>query len=139
MEIKITDRHVELPDEVKSYAREKFSRIEKFNHGIQDVEVIFKNEDRKSHCEVIVHVRNKPPLVIDVAREEWHEAIDIALDKIERRVRKQKEKTSLQRRRRSGSGHPSATPLPDEATDSEEAEEAYAATGDDQIFEDDED
>jgi putative sigma-54 modulation protein len=133
MDIKITDRHVELPDEVKAYALEKFSRIEKFNHGIRDAEVIFKNEDRKFHCEVIVHVRNKPPLVIDVAREEWHEAIDIALDKIERRVRKQKEKTSVQRRRRAGSGHPSAPPH------AEEIEAARAAVGDDRVDDEDDD
>ncbi len=100
MEISISSRHLDLPADVKAYAEEKFSRVDRINHGILSLEVILKEEDRKKHCEVIVVVRNKGSVVVDVARDELPEAIDVAVSKIERQMRRLKEKTTSHRGRR---------------------------------------
>ena len=98
MEIDITSRHVELSEATKAYAEEKFSKAERFSRGLQRVEVILKAEDRQNHCEVILHIRNRDPEVVDVGRDTIYEAIDLAIDKVERRLRRLKEKRESRRR-----------------------------------------
>lgn len=96
--IKITTRHLDVQDDVKSMAREKFGKLDRFFHGVQRVEVILKLEDRRYHCEAIMHVKNKGAVVIDVVREDLREAIDVAVDKCERQLRRLKEKITGRRR-----------------------------------------
>lgn len=92
MEITITGRHFEVTEAIRSYAKEKLSKLEKFYDGITSIEAILKNEDRKFHCEIIVHIANKPDAVIDVADDNMYAAIDVAHDKAQRQVRKTKTK-----------------------------------------------
>lgn len=99
MDINITGRHVEVTDEIRNYATEKFSKTDRIHHGIISIDVILKDEDRKQHCEAIIHTKKKNSLVIDVARDEILEAIDVAVDKCERGLRKLKEKSVSQRRK----------------------------------------
>ena len=100
MDIIITGRHLELKNSVKEYAREKLSHVDRFFGGISSIEVVFKQEDRKIHCEVIIHVKRHETIVIDVARDEFNEAIDVAVDKCERQLRRLKEKVEDKRPRR---------------------------------------
>ena len=92
MTISIIGRHVELKDSVKEYARSKFENLNRFFGGLGNVEVVFKSEDRKIHCEVIMHINKHGTVVVDVARDEFNEATDVALDKCERQLSRLKEK-----------------------------------------------
>ena len=98
MEIKITSRHVYTPDEVKMYIEEKFEKMERFHRALQSLEVVLKAEDRQQQCEVILHIRNRDPEAVQVACDGVHEAIDVAVDKVERRLRRLKEKRESRRR-----------------------------------------
>lgn len=97
--ITITARHVELAQSVKDYAMEKFSHVDRFFGGVTSLDIIFKQEDRKIHCEVIIHVQKHETIVVDVARDEFNESIDVAVDKCERQLRRLKEKISGKRSR----------------------------------------
>lgn len=99
MDIKVTGRHLEVTDELRETAIDKFSKAERFHSGITSIEVILKDEDRKKHCEVIIHTKRSQNIVVDVARDEVLEAIDVAVDKAERSLRKLKEKTVSARRK----------------------------------------
>ncbi len=92
MDISIIGRHVELKDSVKEYARSKFENLSRFLTSLASVEIVFKSEDRKIHCEVIMHVNKHGTIVVDVARDEFNEATDVALDKCERQLSRLKEK-----------------------------------------------
>lgn len=98
MNVSITSRHLEVKKGIKKYAEEKFETIDRFFQGAQSVEVIFKEEDRKIHCEAIIHVNRHGSIVVDVARDEFNEAIDVAVSKCERQLRRLKEKAEGKRR-----------------------------------------
>lgn len=93
MKVTITGRHFELSDGIREYANEKIEKLERILDSITEVEVLLKGEDRSFHCEFIIHVANKPNVVIDVAHDSMYAAIDLAIDKAQRQVRKHKEKT----------------------------------------------
>ncbi|MBN2714156.1 MAG: ribosome-associated translation inhibitor RaiA [Planctomycetes bacterium] len=97
MDISISGRHVEVTQKVREYATDKFSKTERIFHDVNSIEVILKDEDRKKHCEVIIHTRKDGNLIVDVARDELFEAIDVAIDKCERQLRKLKEKRTSHR------------------------------------------
>jgi len=102
MEIHITGRHFEVTDAVRSMLEEKFGRLERFHPGLQKIEILIKDEDRKRHCEAIIHIRSHGPIIVDVARETVQEAADLALDKCEQQLRRLKEKQEDRHRRDSG-------------------------------------
>lgn len=106
MDISIIGRHVELKDSVKEYARNKFATLDRFFSGLDKIEVVFKNEDRKIHCEVIMHVNRHGVIVVDVAREEFNEATDVAMDKCERQLSRVKEKIEDKRPGKRGASVP---------------------------------
>ncbi len=116
MDINITGRHLELKNGVKELTREKFGNIDRFFHGISSVDIVFKQDDRKIHCEVILHVNKHGTIVVDVARDDFGEAIDIAVDKCERQLRRLKEKIKDHR------GSRSTTPVTAEVSETEEEE-----------------
>lgn len=92
MDINITGLHLELKDGIKELTRDKFGDVDRFFHGINSIDVVFKQDDRKIHCEVIMHINKHGTIVVDVARDDFHEAIDLAVDKCERQLRRMKEK-----------------------------------------------
>lgn len=99
MDISISGLHMSLSDELRDYATSKFERVERIYHGILSIEIILKNDDRKRHCEVIIHTRHQKNPVIDACGDEFNEAIDLAVDKAERQLRRLKEKSKSHRRK----------------------------------------
>lgn len=98
MNIQITAKKIEIPAEIRDQAKEKIAKLEKFNHKIHSVEVIIKAEERRIHCETIVGVDNRSPIIIEVDADTIQGAVDLAVDKCERQLRKDKERESVRRR-----------------------------------------
>ncbi|MBN1257910.1 MAG: ribosome-associated translation inhibitor RaiA [Planctomycetes bacterium] len=92
MQINITGRHFELSDAIRTYAAEKAEKLQKFFNGVTTTDILLKSEDRTFHCEIILHINNNPDVVIDVAHESMYAAIDLALDKAQRQLRRHKER-----------------------------------------------
>lgn len=97
MDITVTAIHMDIKDSVKEYAEDKLGGIDKFYNGAQSIEVILKNDDKKIHCEAIIHVKKRGTVVVDVAKDELYEAIDVASEKCERQMRRLKEKNEARR------------------------------------------
>jgi putative sigma-54 modulation protein len=119
MNITISTRHFEISDETRKLVHEKISHVNRFINGIKKIEVVLKTESRDHHCEVIVHVNNHDSVVVDVSREDMIEAVDVAVDKIERQLRKVKEKRTSHRRKAT----PVAAVSQNEAVDEDEEDE----------------
>ncbi len=98
MNIQITAKKIEIPPEIRDYAKEKFSKLEKFNPNMQSVDAVIKAEERSVVCELVIRVDKQESIVIEVEGETIQAAVDIAESKAERQLRKSKERISVRRR-----------------------------------------
>lgn len=98
MNIQITAKKIEIPQEIREYAMEKFAKLEKFNHKVQSIEAVIKSEERSIICEIIIRVDSRDSVVIEVAGDTIQAAVDLAEAKAERQLRKDKERDSVRRR-----------------------------------------
>ncbi len=98
MNIQITAKKIEIPPEIRDYAKEKFSKLDKFNSNIQSIEAVIRAEERTVVCEVVIRVDKHDSIVIEVEGETIQAAVDIAESKAERQLRKTKERDSVRRR-----------------------------------------
>lgn len=98
MNIQITAKKIEIPQEIRDYAKEKFSKLEKFNQKLQSIDVVIKAEERSIICELIIHIDNRDSVVIEVSGDTIQAAVDLAEGKAERQLRKDKERDSVRRR-----------------------------------------
>ncbi len=101
MNIQMTAKKIELTNDIRDYAKEKFGKLEKFNHKIQNIEIVVKAEERQIICEAIVRLDNRAPVIIEVSSDTVQGAVDLAMDKCERQLRKDKERDSGRRRQAS--------------------------------------
>ncbi len=98
MNIQITAKKIEIPQDIRDFTKEKLSKLEKFNHKVQSCEAVIKAEERTIVCELIIHVTNREPVVIEVSGDTIQAAVDVAVGKAERQLRKDKEQDSVRRR-----------------------------------------
>jgi putative sigma-54 modulation protein len=97
--ISVTFRHVEPTTALKQYAEQKIHKIGKYFSQPLDARVILAvDAKQRQMAEIELHTHGTM-----IHGKEQHEdlyaAIDLVLDKIERQVRKQKEKYQVKRRR----------------------------------------
>ena len=98
MNIQITAKKIEIPQEIREYAKEKFAKLEKFNQKVQSIEAVIKAEERSVVCEAIIRIDNRDSIVIEVEGDTIQAAVDMAEAKAERQLRKSKERDSVRRR-----------------------------------------
>jgi putative sigma-54 modulation protein len=91
MEITVTFRHLESTDALRDYAREKVSRIKKYVGTPAEAAVILSLEKRRHQTEITL---NTDGITINAKEvtEDMYSSIDLAVDKLERQVKKHKEK-----------------------------------------------
>lgn len=98
MNIQITAKKIEVSQEIRDYAKEKFAKLEKFNSKVSSIEAVIRAEERSITCETIIHIDNHDPVVIEVQADTIQAAVDLAEGKAERQLRKSKERDSVRRR-----------------------------------------
>ena len=97
--VSVTFRHIEPTAALKQYAEEKIHKIGKyFSHPLDAHVILAVDAKQRQLAEVELHTHGAM-----IHGKEQHPdlyaAIDLVLDKIERQVRKQKEKSKVSRRR----------------------------------------
>ena len=98
MEIRVTGRHVEVPAEVRDYLQAKANRLPRFYDRIHGVEVILGHESNQFSAEMIVHVDHKQTFVASETGPDTFALIDVLVDKLERQLKRHKEKKRLHKR-----------------------------------------
>ncbi len=103
MEVSVSGRHTTVSEKLRNQTVEKIGRLDRYLGGMDRAEVHFWEEknarsDAREYCEVTLeghghHVRCK------VHAQDGYTAIDLAVDKLERQLRKLK--TKIERRRHS--------------------------------------
>jgi len=92
MNIIITGRHLELTDNLKDYAEEKIKKFEKYlNNNIGEAIVTLSVEKYRHKAEVLLKV-NGVMIQAESITGEMYSSIDEVVEKLERQVKRHKEK-----------------------------------------------
>ncbi len=89
----MTGKHIEITDAIKQHAQEKVEKLPRYFDSISQIEVIVDGNDGGQQCvEVIVHAEHNDLLVAKEVGDDTYTCIDMAIHKLERQLRKAKEK-----------------------------------------------
>jgi putative sigma-54 modulation protein len=92
MNIIISTRHTSIPDQTKQYATQKAEKLGKFSR-LRILEVIMDKEAENYCVEIMVSPeKGGTPMMGTAQSADWFSAIDQASDKVERQLRKLKDK-----------------------------------------------
>ena len=99
IKVSVTFRHTAPTDALKKYVEQKLHRIGKYFSRPLDARVILAVESKDCQvAEVELHTHGAT-IHGKEQNQDMYAAVDLALDKIQRQIKKQKEKTKLNRRR----------------------------------------
>lgn len=91
MQINLTGHHVELTDSLRNYVNEKMARLERHFDKVSDTHVILTLEKLQHKAEATVNMRGNK-VFADAIEDDMYAAIDALVDKLDRQVKKHKEK-----------------------------------------------
>ena len=92
MQVLVTGRHIEVTEEVRDYVRAKASKLSKFYDRIHEIEVVLDQESTEISAEIIVRADHKHTFVASGTGPEIAPLIDVIAEKLERQLKKLKEK-----------------------------------------------
>jgi len=107
MQINLTGHHVDITPALKSFVHEKFGRLERHFEHITNTHVILTVEKGRQKAEATVHV-SRGNLFAEVEHDDMYAAIDILIDKLDRQLKKHKEKLTNHKNHNSLKGHEQA-------------------------------
>ncbi len=91
MQLDITGHHVDVTDPLREYVATRLQKTERHFDRVTNVHCILTVEKLRHKAEATVNV-NGAQIYADATEENMYAAIDSLTDKLERRVRKHKEK-----------------------------------------------
>lgn len=117
MKFTITEKKIQVSDEIKEYAERKVSKNDRFFRGDAEAFITFSSERGRYKAEVTIENNGTFYRVSEVTSD-MHASIDSACASIERQIRKNK--TRLEKRLREGAfdKDPEASFLPEPEEDS---------------------
>jgi len=91
MQISLTGHHVDITGALRSYVDSKFERLERHFDHVTNLHVVLSVEKLRQKAEANLHV-NGADVFANCVEEDMYAAIDGLVDKIDRQVKKHKEK-----------------------------------------------
>lgn len=98
MQINLTGHHIDITPALRAYVDEKFERLERHFDNVTDVHVILSVEKVRQKAEATLALAGAS-LFADHVEEDMYAAIDGLVDKLDRQVKKHKEKVTDHHRR----------------------------------------
>jgi putative sigma-54 modulation protein len=96
MQINLTGHHVEITPPMREYVLGKFERLERHFDRVTNVHVILSVEKLRQKAEAELHL-NGAQVYADNTEEDMYAAIDGMVDKLDRQLKRHKEKTKNHR------------------------------------------
>ena len=93
MNLAISGHHVSVTPALRQYVLDKLDRIRRHFDRVIDVNVFLSVDKLQQKAEIALHVRGKD-LFAEAIDDDLYAAIDALVDKLDRQVRKHKEKLS---------------------------------------------
>jgi ribosome hibernation promoting factor len=109
MQVSVIGRHIEVTDALKQYATEKFGRLDKYLPKAVQVVITLAVVKKVHHIAEAMIKSNGVLIQASEETEEMYSAIDLLVEKIERRVRRYKEKLVDHKHHGAKSESPSGT------------------------------
>ena len=91
MQIDLTGHHIEITDSLRDHVNEKMARIERHFDKIGSTHVILTVENVRHKAEATLHLSGHD-IFADCTEDDMYVAIDRLVDKLDRQVKKHKEK-----------------------------------------------
>lgn len=91
MQLNVTFRQMDSSDFLKDYAREKVERVNKYLDRAGEANVVFSLERHLHHADITIH-SGRYVLRGHEKSEDMYASIDLAMDKIEKQLRRYKDK-----------------------------------------------
>lgn len=91
MQVNLTGHHIEITPSLKDYFNSKLERIERHFDNATDVHCILTVEKLRHKAEATIHVSGGK-LFADSIEDDMYAAIDGLIDKLDRQIKKHKEK-----------------------------------------------
>lgn len=96
MQLNVTGHHVEVTSSLRSYVEKKFERIGRHFDQVIDMHCVLTVEKLRQKAEATLHVSGNA-IHADATEEDMYAAIDLLADKLERCLKKHKEKRTAYR------------------------------------------
>ncbi|MBI5040198.1 MAG: ribosome-associated translation inhibitor RaiA [Gammaproteobacteria bacterium] len=93
MQIILTGNHVEITDALRQYVNSKMERLERHFDNVTDLHVVLSVEKLRQKAEATLHLSGNN-LHADAIEEDMYAAIDALADKLDRQLKKHKEKVT---------------------------------------------
>ncbi|MGD9006869.1 MAG: ribosome-associated translation inhibitor RaiA [Desulfobacteraceae bacterium] len=106
MQTSVTFKNIDPSDHLKSYVSEKLNRFDKYLYNPAEANVVLSVEKFRHIAEINI-VGDRLNINGKEETEDMYSAIDMTLDKLEKQIKKNKQKT---RERRTGKGKAKANP-----------------------------
>ncbi len=91
MQIDLTGHHIDITEPLRNYVGDKFERLERHFDHVTDVHVVLSVEKLRHKAEATLHVSGGK-IFADNTEEDMYAAIDGLADKLDRQLKKYKEK-----------------------------------------------
>jgi len=91
MQISVTGHQIHITAALRDYISTKFERLERHFDIISQVHVILSVEKERQRAEATIHVSGGS-IFADLVHEDMYAAIDGLLDKLDRQIKKHKER-----------------------------------------------
>ncbi|MCK4674803.1 MAG: ribosome-associated translation inhibitor RaiA [Gammaproteobacteria bacterium] len=91
MQIELTGHHIEITDSLRDYVNEKMARLERHFDKVSNIHVILAVENVSKKAEATVHMSGHD-VFANSTEDDMYAAIDGLVDKLDRQVKKHKEK-----------------------------------------------
>jgi len=91
MQLSVTGHHIEITESLRDYVGTKFARLERHFDHMTDIHCVLTVEKLQHKAEATIYVGGGS-LHADSIEPNMYAAIDILVDKLDRQVKKHKEK-----------------------------------------------
>jgi putative sigma-54 modulation protein len=93
MQIQLSGQHIEITPALRQYVTEKLDRLARHFDHVGNVHVVLSVEKLRHKAEATIHL-NRGTVFADIEADDMYAAIDALVDKLDRQVKKQKEKNT---------------------------------------------
>ena len=91
MQINLSGHHVEITTPLREYVNSKMERLERHFDQVTDIHVVLGVEKLRHKAEATMHISGGD-IFADAVEENMYAAIDSLVDKLDRQLKKHKEK-----------------------------------------------